>query len=266
MIQYHGTPCSGSYEEAARFLAGRHALIPWPNPNHLPIAMEVCQSFCLDNGAYGFWKAGNPIDDWTPYFQWVLDIHRHPGFDFAIPPDVIDGTEDDNNKLLVRWYQWHKQALLTVPCAPVWHMHESLERLKWLCETHKAGRVCFGSSGDYATVGTVKWWNRMGEAQKVACDDQGRPLCKQHGLRMLDPAIFHRLPLASADSTNAVRNGSLVKRFGMYCPPSIGARQSIIADRIESHQSAAVWEPETRALALFELERAPTPNQKRGRE
>ena len=73
------------------------------------------------------------------------------------------------------------------------------------------------------------------------CDDHGRPPCKLHGLRMLDPAIFSLLPFASADSTNAGVNGGSLTRFGMYIPPTAGQRAQVIADRIESHNSASVW-------------------------
>lgn len=242
MTHYHGTPCGGTRDEAARFMARRHVLIPWPRPEDIGTAAEVCQSFCIDNGAFTAWQQGTPIADWKPYFQFVRDWYQHPAYDFAIIPDVVDGTERDNDMLIadwVNWKGWPKRWHATESGAPVWHLHESLERLTRLCGGWR--RVCLGSSGQWPNPGTDSWWDRMAEAMKAACDDEGRPLTKLHGLRMLDPAIFHRLPLASADSTNAVRNGSSVKRFGMYCPPSSGARQSVIADRIESHQSAAVW-------------------------
>ncbi|MNN93162.1 hypothetical protein D3C81_2115550 [compost metagenome] len=77
------------------------------------------------------------------------------------------------------------------------------------------------------------------------CDDYGRPTCRLHGLRMLDPAIFQFLPRASADSTNAAVNGGSIARFGMYTPPTAGQRANVIADRIESHNSAPIWLRET---------------------
>ena len=77
------------------------------------------------------------------------------------------------------------------------------------------------------------------------CDEQGRPACRLHGLRMLDPAIFSRLPLASADSTNAAVNGGSISRFGMYPAPTAGQRAEVIASRIEACNSAAVWQRET---------------------
>ena len=253
MIHYHGTPCGGTREEAARFLSGRHALIPWQRNEDLGAAADFCDSFCFDNSAFTAWKSGQPITNWRGYYEWCLEWYRHPGFAFAIIPDVIDGSADDNDRMMTEWY---KHVLPCVQCAPVWHLHESTDRLRHLCETHRLMRVCLGSSGDYSEPGTLKWWNRIAEAMKVACDEQGRPIARLHGLRMLDPAIFHRLPLASADSTNAVRNGSNFSRYGTYIPPTSGQRQSVNGWRIESHQSAAVWVPMTAQPVLaFELER-----------
>lgn len=242
MIHYHGTPCGATREDVARFLSGRHALIPWVRPEDIGTAAEVCQSFCLDNGAFSAWKSGKPITDWRPYCDWAQEWAQHPAFDFCIIPDVIDGDEAANDDLIAKWY---KSVPLRVSAAPVWHLHESLERLERLVKSHKCSRVCLGSSGEYKTPGgdlDGKWWRRMGEAMSVCCDEHGRPKCKLHGLRMLDPAIFHRLPLASADSTNAVRNSSSFSRFGMYVPPNASTRMSIIAERIERHQSPGIWQ------------------------
>lgn len=78
----------------------------------------------------------------------------------------------------------------------------------------------------------------MADAMAVIVDEDNRPRTKLHGLRMLDPAIFHRLPLESADSTNAARNGS---RMANKCGCNTLTGATIIADRIESHQSADCW-------------------------
>lgn len=241
MIHYHGTPCGGPRQDVARFLAGRHALIPFPRPEDLGTALEVCQSVCVDNGAFTAWKSGKPVENWTEYYDWVAKLKHHPAFDWAIIPDVIDGTEEQNDALMFEWPHGKTYGV------PVWHMHESLERLVDLCSIWP--RVALGSSGEFADVGNWKWWNRISEAMETVCPF-GNPVCRLHGLRMLDPAIFSRLPLASADSTNAVRNSSSLERFGMYCPPSAAARMATIADRIESHQSAAVWVPVQRQKTL----------------
>ncbi|MFJ3481745.1 hypothetical protein ACIPL1_00005, partial [Pseudomonas sp. NPDC090202] len=125
---------------------------------------------------------------------------------------------------------------------PVWHLHESLERLQRLARCWRT--VALGSSGQWATPGTGSWWKRMSAAMDAICDEQGRPTCRLHGLRMLDPAIFQHLPFASADSTNAAVNGGSISRFGMYAPPTAGQRASVIADRIEAHNSAPIWQRE----------------------
>lgn len=235
MIHYHGTPIGGTRQDAARFLHGRHALVPFPRQDDMGAVAELCQSFVFDNGAFSIWRKGGTLDV-DGYTRWVDDWHRHPGFDWALIPDVIDGDEDANDRLLEQWPAH-------LPGVPVWHLHESVDRLVRLASQWRA--VALGSSGQWATPGTAAWWKRMSEAMAAICDDKGRPLCRLHGLRMLDPAVFSRLPLASADSTNAAVNGGSVSRFGMYVPPTAGQRAQVIADRIEAHNSAHIWGPET---------------------
>ncbi|ORL56797.1 hypothetical protein B7H20_18335 [Pseudomonas aeruginosa] len=231
MIHYHGTPIGGTRQDAARFLAGRHALVPFPRQDDVAIVAEVCQSFCFDNGAFSVWKKGGTLDV-ESYLRWVDDWRRHPGFDWALIPDVIDGDEAANDQLLEQWPEH-------LPGVPVWHLHESLERLQRLASAWRT--VALGSSGQWATPGTAPWWKRISAAMNSICDARGRPTCRLHGLRMLDPKIFGRLPFASADSTNAAVNGGSVSRFGIYPPPTAGQRAAVIADRIEAHNSAPVW-------------------------
>lgn len=245
MIHYHGTPCGSTREDVARFASGRHMLVPFVRPEYIATIAEVSQSFCVDSGAYTAWKQNIEID-WEHYYDFVRVWYRHPAFDFALISDVIDGTEQDNDVLVDQW----PKDLVCVG-VPVWHMHESLKRLRRLCESFP--RVALGSSGDFATVGTDKWWRRMAEAMRHICDEDGRPISRLHGLRMLDPEVFKYLPLASADSTNAVRNSSSYRRFGIYTPPKASTRMAIIAERIESHQSAALWlgTPSDESFQLF---------------
>lgn len=242
MIHYHGTPCGGKREEVARFLTGRHALVPWPRPEDIATVAEVCQSFCLDNGAFSIWRQGGSAD-WKRYYDWVAEWYRHPAFDFALIPDVIAGTEEENDLLIEDWP--HGSAGV-----PVWHMHESIDRLKRLLKQWRI--TALGSSGKWPNPGTKSWWSRMDEVMDAVCDEHGRPEGKLHGLRMLDPAIFTKLPLSSADSTNAVQNSSAKNRFGMYAAPNSGTRMHVIAERIEIHQSAAIW-LRSKQLDLFDL-------------
>jgi len=232
VIHYHGTPVGGRRQDAAQFLLGRHALVPFSYPEDIAVVAEACQSFILDNGAFTAWTQGRSVD-FDAYLNWVREWRRHPGFDFALMPDVIDGDESQNDALLEEWpVDWAG--------VPVWHLHESLDRLARLSVEYKT--VAIGSSGQWRTPGTAAWWVRMNAAMSAVCDD-GRPRCKLHGLRMLDPDIFSRLPLASADSTNASVNSGSLGRFGTYLPPTAAHRAAVIAARIESVNSAPFFTP-----------------------
>jgi hypothetical protein len=237
MIPYHGlriTPATA----AVRSVTAGHAFISAAYLDQLTLALACVQSFALDNGAFSSWRSGNPITDWTSFYELVAELHRYPQFDFAVIPDVIDGTEEENDALLAEW-PWRTSAPHIG--APVWHLHESLERLDRLVTEWP--RVCIGSSGQFAQIGTPAWWTRMAEAMDVICDKSGRPACKIHGLRMLDPAIFSRFPFASADSTNIARNIGIDSAWkGTYTPPTKEARAAIMRERIESHQSLTFWD------------------------
>lgn len=231
MIPYHGTPVSGSRQDVARFLIGRHALVAYPRRDDMGVVADVCQSFVFDNGAYSVWKRGEILDV-DGYIAWCDVWYRHPGFDWALIPDSIEGTEADNDALLSGWPRY-------LPGVPVWHLHESLDRLDRLVSEWRT--VALGSSGQWATPGTTEWWARMAVAMAVACDELGRPRARLHGLRMLNPKVFSLLPLASADSTNATMNCGAKERFGMYLPPTSAQRAAVIAERIEVNNSAATW-------------------------
>tara|TARA_R110002110_G_scaffold171377_4_gene373825 strand:+ start:292 stop:1038 length:747 start_codon:yes stop_codon:yes gene_type:complete len=210
MIVYHGTPMGGDRAGVTRFLSGRHALIPFPRQEDVATAADVCQTFCFDNGAFSAWRKGKPVEDWSAYYEWCEEWHRHPGFAWAIIPDVIDGSEADNDELIDEWPS-HVEGV------PVWHLHESFERLDRLCHWP---RLSIGSSGEYAQTGTPKWWQQMRKAMKVICDERGRPRTRLHGLRMACKEYTSRFPFASVDSTNVAQNKKLRRRFGTYPAPT----------------------------------------------
>lgn len=231
MIHYHGSPLSGPLQDRGRFYSGRHALVSFAYPGDLPIVAEMCQSFVLDNGAFTAWRQGTELDR-DGYYKWVDTYHRHPSFDWALIPDVIDGTEEQNDRLLEEWPA-HLSGV------PVWHLHESIERLMALAEEYPT--VALGSSGEFSHPGSKVWWGRMHDVMQQVCDEHGRPPCKLHGLRMLAPKVFTKLPLSSADSTNAAVNAGSKGRFGMYLPVTASQRACVIADKVESYNSAAFY-------------------------
>jgi hypothetical protein len=102
MIHYHGLPISPTTAAAHAISAG-HAFISFAHAEQLGIAVNVCQSFAVDNGAFSAWKAGAPITDWRPFYEWAEACRRIPSCDFAVIPDVIDGDEEENDELLDQW-------------------------------------------------------------------------------------------------------------------------------------------------------------------
>lgn len=236
MIHYHGLPITPEIA-AVPVVSGGHVFISFKHPTQVNLALECASSFALDNGAFSAWRAGTPITDWKPYYAWVEGLSSCPSFDFAVIPDVIDGDEAANDALLLEW-PWKDSSEWIG--APVWHLHESLDRLQRLAFTWP--RVCLGSSGQFARIGTPEWWTRMAEAMNVVCNSNGRPHCKLHGLRMLDPKVYTRFPFASADSTNIARNIGIDKAWNAsYAPPNKAGRAALMRQRIESQQSPMEW-------------------------
>ncbi len=241
MIHYHGTPLGGKKADTIKFIAGRHVLVPWTYQSDLAVVREFASSFVLDNGAFTHWRKGTSPKCWSEYYDWVAENMTYPNFDWALIPDVIDGDEEQNDLLLASW----PSELLCVG-VPVFHFHESMDRLGRLARDYH--RIALGSSGQYAKPGSSSWWSRMEEIMSVLCNKEGRPICKIHGLRMLDQKIVSMVPLSSADSTNAAQNGNR-KGKQMNCSTIMG--KLTIATRIESVLPPSSWEPSQNQECLF---------------
>ncbi len=222
MIHYHGTPVTP--RETLYELAGRHFCVSFAEPRDVKVCHEIGQSVMLDNGAFSFWTSHTPTN-WPAYMRWAEEWLDCPTT-WAVIPDVIDGTEAANDMLLVSWFQARMPK-----GAPVWHLHESLERLRRLA--HGYERVCFGSSGAYAKIGSDAWHRRVSEAFDTVADERGR-VPWVHMLRGLALAGGD-YPFASADSTNAARNhaGSWKAR-----PKPIGQ----IAAEMDARQCPSRWQ------------------------
>ncbi len=229
MIHYHGGPITPE-TCALRTWQSRHAFISFAHPQQLALAASITHSFALDNGAFSLWKAGKPVD-WDQFYTWVDAWRRHPRFDFAVVPDVIEGTEEENDSLAENWpFDRHEAAV-------VWHSNESPERLERLAS--RWPRVAIGSSGEYDVRQPEKLVQRMRAVLPRIVDTNGYPMCKLHGLRMLNPKVFEQLPLKSADSTNVARNiGIDLAWKGRNPPATKEARAIVLTERIERYVSA----------------------------
>ncbi len=224
MIHYHGGPITPE-TTALRAWQGRHAFVSFLHPEQIKLAASVCQSFALDNVAFTACKAHQAVH-WDLYYEWCADWLRHPACDWAVIPDVIEGSEADNDALVREWP-------LGFSGVPVWHLNESVERLVRLASDWP--RVALGSAVEYDVKRPSKCLARLADVLPAVSDSQGRPLVKLHGLRMLNPAITSKVPLASADSTNVARNVNLdVTWRGNYPPATKEARADVLVGRIES--------------------------------
>ena len=215
----------------------------------MAIVAEACQSFVLDNGAFSFWKQGNG-DMGPDTVKKVIEFYNcwsnHPGCDWVLIPDVIEGNEYDNDLLLDSFPD-------DLNGVPIWHLHESLERLRRLANSYRV--VALGSSGSYACPGNDRWWGRMRDVMRTICDNEGKPICKIHGLRMMATDIFTKIPFSSVDSTYAGRTASYDSRFGKNAPLEKWQRADVIASRIESFNSASHWDKKQNLIqAEFVLE------------
>lgn len=230
MIHYHGVPITPD-TCAMKAWRGRHAFISFAHAGQLGLASEICQSFALDNGAFSFWKTGKEVD-WTQYYGFVAQWMHHPRFDFAIIPDVIGLGEAENDRLIDEWPHGANVGV------PVWHMDESDERLVRLA--NQFPRVAIGSCGEYDVKFPRRCVAKLKDVLQHIVDENGYPICKLHGLRMLNKAVFQHIPLASADSTNVARNIGIDKAWkGTYSPQSKETRAAVMVERIEAMNSAS---------------------------
>lgn len=235
MIHYHGGPITPD-TAAIEVFTGRHGFVSHWEPRQIYLVAEVCQSFAVDNGAFAAWKSGNPISDWSAYYTWVASWRNHPGFDFAVVPDVIGGSEKENDDLAKIW------PFKKAESAVVWHTNESVDRLVTLCKTWP--RVAIGSSAEFDVSSPKAFLNRMDQVLPFIITSEGYPITKLHGLRQLNPSIYTKLPLSSADSSNIARNIGLDSKWrGTYQPKSKKLRAAILVERIESFNSSCHFVP-----------------------
>jgi hypothetical protein len=136
-LHYHGTPITPI--SALQQLAGRHFCVSFARPSDIARAHQIGQSVMLDNGAFSVWRRGHHAD-WPAYYAWSDIWLDHPTT-WAVIPDVIDGDADQQDALIAQWPHGDRGA-------PVWHMHEPIDRLVSLIDGWPL--VCVGSSGAYA--------------------------------------------------------------------------------------------------------------------
>ena len=213
MIHYHCADIN-PHQKLIEGLAGRNLLVSHAYPRAVKIAHEIGQSVLLDNGAFTVWRQGHE-PDWAGYYEWADKWLECPTT-WAIIPDVIDGGEEIQNKLMDQWPHGERGA-------PVWHLDESIERL---CSLVDGGwpRICLGSAGAYAKIASEPWLIRMFQAFNEVDRVFGK-MPWLHGLRM--QVVGHMFPFGSVDSADIARNNnrpqntikSMAERWDASQPP-----------------------------------------------
>jgi hypothetical protein len=236
-MHFHGTPITPRSKLLE--LVGRNFCVPFPDPRDVECCHEIGQSVMLDNGAYTFWRNGGGDVDIDAYAGWVspwLDFHTT----WCVIPDRIDGTPDENDELIKLWSEFGFPA---AQCAPVWHLHEPLDRLHRLCGGFP--RVCLGSSGAFATVGDSRWHERMTTVMNELCGN-GPPPVWLHMLRGLQLS-GSEYPFASADSSSIAQNhaGNNTRMTPRKSPV-------VMADELDGRQCAPRWFQTAEQLSLLE--------------
>lgn len=216
-VHYHGTPITPA--AVLHELVGRHFCVSHAEPRDVARCHQIGQSVMLDNGAFSAWRSGRATD-WAGYYDWCDRWLDYPTT-WAVIPDVIAGGAEEQDRLIAQWPHGYRGA-------PVWHMHEPIERLVKL--TEEWPRVCVGSSAQYAVVLSPSWCGRI-DAAWNAVSRRHRRAPWLHMLRGM-ATVGQRWPFASVDSTDIARN---------HNRPQNTARD--MADRWDGVQCPGRWSP-----------------------
>lgn len=229
MIHYHGGPITPE-RAAFQVWKGHHAFVSFAYPDQIGIASHCSQSFAIDNGAFTFWKQKKKVN-WKEFYRFCDQWIYHPGCNWAVIPDIIEGEELDNDRMIKQWPFKDRGV-------PVWHLNESFSRFQRLCDNWP--RVSLGSSGEFDVKHPKRCIERIREAFSHITNESGYLQTKIHGMRMLNTTIFTAVPLSSADSTTVARNVGLdVHWQNGIAPMSKGVRGLVLLDRIEHFNSPA---------------------------
>ena len=139
MIHYHGTPLTP--RSALYQMAGKHFCVSFARPDDAAVCLQIGQSVMWDNGAFTSYKQGHAFNI-NKFYEWLEPRLGHPHW--AVIPDVIDGTLQQQKELLLTW------PFPKTLGAPVWHMAQPIPYLLDLAQKYE--RICFGSSGKYGPV------------------------------------------------------------------------------------------------------------------
>jgi len=241
----HGTPITP--KRLLNQMQGASFCVSYFNPEQLDDVIPLLgidSILLLDNGAFSAWQKGITLDDayWDGFWQWALPVIDSIPQAVAIIPDVIGGTVAENRRL---WTQtpdavWGRESQMMT----VWHLNEPLEVIEDMMAAG-FGRIAFGSAGDFRSVGTNLWRNRVHAAfdyidELVGDGLQGYFRPRIHMLRGLAQLTAGEFPFDSADSTNIAVNHCRLKGTSVEKTRVAAMRTRIEAGAFPTPKSA-LW-------------------------
>lgn len=221
MIHYHGTPMTPKAELWK--MGGKHFCVSFADHRDTDICLNIGQSVMWDNGAFSFFTKGLEID-LNKFYKWVEPLIGHPHW--AVVPDVIEGEEEDNLKLIKQW-PFRKDC-----AAVVWHLSESIDHLFKLSDLGFS-KIAFGSSKEYWKVGSDSWKRRVDEVFNSLSQRGSIPWI--HMMRGLSLG-GKEWPFASADSTNVTRHFAERNETAEYMARQIDSNQCPISWKTKDTQ------------------------------
>lgn len=231
MLKVYVTPITPNFV-FEKFFKNKAVLISYLTPQNYVKAVEINCKIYFDNGAFTFYmneekrKKHNFNNDYENFYNFL----ENKIFEHFFIPDIINGTEKANNILIQQVPSYLKSKAI-----PVFHLHESLERLEFIISNWSY--IALGSSQEYWKIGNLSWFIRMNEIMKILCDKDGKPKVKIHMLRCLNKDIFTKFPFFSGDSSNFARNH---KRD----------TPEVILNRIEPYNSPVKFSPQ---LSIYDF-------------
>lgn len=191
MLHYHGTPITP--RETLRLMCPNNFCVSFAEPRDAEWVLAHGQSIMWDNGAYTAYTKGKPVA-WASYYDWLSDKLFHPHW--AVVPDVIGGTVEQNLALMAEWP--HPKHL----AAPVYHFGEPLDHLRRLAGEWP--RIAIGGSVGDNNPGSEAWVRTVDAIWDEIEKAGTRPWV--HMMRAHSVASVGRWPFASADSASWARN------------------------------------------------------------
>lgn len=170
--------------------------VSFAEPRDADWCLKHAQLIMWDNGAYSIYTRTGGKDrlDTDAYYDWLENKMFHPHF--AIVPDVIGGTEEENDQLSWNWPFNPKHSAI------VYHFGESKDRLRRIIDEWP--RFAIGGSVGENNPGTDSWKRELDSIWNVVEKSNAHPMV--HMMRAHSEASMGGWPFYSADSASWARH------------------------------------------------------------